>query len=397
RGAMDVIEGRAKTVAGIVVRDDHTVDIELEEPLAFFLSLLTMHEAAIVPSEEARDLERFRTKAIGAGAFKVEEAVEGQRVVLVRNRDYYVPGEPHLDRLEFRLDLPGFDNMLEAFLRGDIDVSHGVPLRNVNELRKDPRYAPYMLQTVQLHTSYFGWDCTRPPFDRVEVRQAVNYAINKHRINDEVFGGLSIVAESLLPPGLLGYEPSLRGFTYDPDRARQLMRQAGYTSGFTMEYRSWPSDVFRKQGIVERILEDLAAIGIRVNITEHPPEEARAPLQNPGHGNVFCGNWYADFPDSDNFFYVFFHSDSSSLRGFHYHTPTMDRQIEEARRTNDTEKRANIYRELDQMVLNEAPMVCLFHERMFVVHKPEVRGLKTSLVPPPVRYHDTWLERSGES
>jgi len=396
RGAMDVIEGRAKTVAGIVVRDDHTVDIELEEPLAFFLSLLTMHEAAIVPSEEAHDLERFRTKAIGAGAFKVEEAVEGQRVVLVRNRDYYIPGEPHLDRLEFRLDLPGFDNMLEAFLRGEIDVSHGVPLRNVNELRKDPRYAPYMLQTVQLHTSYFGWDCTRPPFDRVEVRQAVNYAINKPRINDEVFGGLSIVAESLLPPGLLGHDPNLRGFTYDPDRARTLMRQAGYSSGFTMEYRSWPSDVFRKQGIVERILEDLAAIGIRVNVTEHPPEEARAPLQNPGHGNVFCGNWYADFPDSDNFFYVFFHSDSSSLRGFHYHTPTMDRQIEEARRTNDTEKRANIYRELDQMVLREAPMVCLFHERMFVVHKPEVRGLKTSLVPPPVRYHDTWLERSEE-
>ena len=87
---------------------------------------------------------------------------------------------------------------------------------------------------------------------------------------------------------------------------------------------------------------------------------------------------------------------SSSLRGFHYHTPETDRQIDEARRTNDTEKRANIYRDLDQMVLREAPMVCLFHERMFVVHKPEIRGLKTSLVPPPVRYHDTWLERSGE-
>jgi methyl-accepting chemotaxis protein/ABC-type transport system substrate-binding protein len=396
KGAKDVIEGRTKLVPGIVVRDSYTVDIELEEPLAFFLSLLTMHEAAIVPAEEARDVERFRLNAIGAGAFKVDQVVEGQKVVLARNKDYYIPGEPHLDRLEFRLDLPGFDNMLEAFLRGEIDVSHGVPLKNVAELRQDPRYAPYMLQTVQLHTSYLGWDCTRPPFDKVEVRQAVNYAINKTRINEEVFGGLSIIAESLLPPGLLGYDPDIRGFGYDPDRAKQLMRQAGYASGFTMDYRTWPTDVFRKTGIVPRILEDLSAIGIKVNVTEHDADTARAPLQKPGHGMLFCGNWYADFPDSDNFFYVFFHSDSSSLRGFHYHTAETDRQINEARRTNDTEKRASIYRELDQMVLREAPIVCLFHERMFVVHKPEIRGLRTSLVPPPVRYHDTWIERSGE-
>jgi len=396
RGAKDVIEGRSKTVAGIVVRDDYTVDIELDEPLAFFLSLLTMHEAAIVPAEEARDLERFRTKAIGAGAFKVEEAIEGQRVVLTRNRDYYIPGEPHLDKLEFRLDLRSFKDMTEAFLRGELDVAHGVPLRLVNQLKSDPRYAPYLLTTVQLHTSYLGWDCTRPPFDRVEVRQAVNYAINRQRINDEVYGGLSIIAESLLPPGLLGYDPNVRGFAHDPDRAKTLMRQAGFGSGFTMEYRTWETDEFNNSGTMPRIIEDIAAIGIKVNVTKHSATEARAPLQNPGHGNLFCGNWYADFPDSDNFFYVFFHSDSSSLRGFHYHTPETDRQINEARRTNDTEKRAQIYRELDQMVLREAPMVCLFHERMFVVHKPEIRGLKTSLVPPPVRYHDTWLERSGE-
>jgi len=89
RGAKDVIEGRSKQVAGIVVRDDYTVDIELEEPLAFFLSLLTMHEAAIVPSEEARDLERFRTKAIGAGAFKLKEWRRGDRIVLERNDSYW--------------------------------------------------------------------------------------------------------------------------------------------------------------------------------------------------------------------------------------------------------------------------------------------------------------------
>ena len=115
-------------------------------------------------------------------------------------------------------------------------------------------------------------------------------------------------------------------------------------------------------------------------------------MQRPGHNSIFCGNWYADFPDSDNFFYVFFHSDANALRGFHYHRDDWDALMIEARRTNDMDRRAEIYRQLDKGVIDEAPLVPLFHERFFVLHKPGVRGLRTSLVPPPVRYADVWLE-----
>ena len=144
--------------------------------------------------------------------------------------------------------------------------------------------------------------------------------------------------------------------------------------------------------MVPLIIEDLEKIGIRVNVTRHSIAEARKPLQSPGHGNVFCGNWYADFPDSDNFFFIFFHSHSSAVAGLNYHRSDVDQQIEEARRTNDVEDRAAIYRGLNELVLREAPIVPLFHERLFVLHKPNVRGVRTSLVTPPVRYHDVWLE-----
>jgi ABC-type transport system substrate-binding protein len=115
-------------------------------------------------------------------------------------------------------------------------------------------------------------------------------------------------------------------------------------------------------------------------------------LLKPGHGLVFCGNWYADFPDSDNFFYVFFHSDSSAVRGFYFNSEQLDKEIEEARRSTDVDRRAEIYRRLNKMVIDLAPLATLFHERFFIVHKPEVRGLRTSLVPPPVRYNDVWVE-----
>jgi oligopeptide transport system substrate-binding protein len=266
-------------------------------------------------------------------------------------------------------------------------------LKMVNQLREDPRYAPYVLSSIQQHTSYLGCDTSTAPFDRVEVRQALNLAINRQRLNERVYDGLGAVAASLLPPGLLGYDPNLRGHEFDPDRARNLMRQAGFGSGFGIEYRTWDTDEYYNSGMVPLIIEDLQAIGIRVNVTRHSATEARKPLQRPGHGNIFCGNWYADFPDPDNFFYIFFHSESSAVVGINYHSAALDRRILDARRSNDTDEREAIYRELDQMVVREAPVATLFHERLFVAHKPEVRGLRTSLVPPAVRYHGVWIEK----
>ena len=391
-GAEEVLSGRSKQLSGISIRDPHTIDIHLDEPLAFFLSLLSMNETSIVPSEEARDRQRFRTRAIGAGAFRIDEIVEGQRIRLTRNTDYYIPGQPHVDGLSFRLDLRSGRDVADAFARGELDIAHGIPPKIARDWQRDSRYAPFMLDTTQLHTSYFAYDCSVAPFDRAEVRRAVNHAIDRDRLNERVFGGLGVVARSLLPPGLLGYDPALRGFERDLERARSLMRDAGYPTGFRVEYRTWETDEFNNSGLLALIIEDLAAIGVEVNITSHSAIEARSPLQQPGHGMVFCGNWYADFPDSDNFFYVFFHSDSGAVRGTYFHSPEIDRQIIEGRRAADIEQRREIYRALNAMVVREAPLATLFHERLFVVHKPEIRGLRTSLVPPPVRYQDVWIE-----
>jgi ABC-type transport system substrate-binding protein len=268
-----------------------------------------------------------------------------------------------------------------------------VPLNIVSEVRSDPSIAPYMLTTIQLHTSYFGYDCSIAPFNRLEVRQAVNHAINRDRINQRVFAGLGVVAKSLLPPGLLGYDADIQGIEYDPDRARSLMRAAGYSGGFRVEYRTWDTDEFNNSGQMPLIFEDLAAVGIRVNVSRHTAVEARSRLTTAGHGLIWAGNWYADIPDSDNFFYIFFHSESNTIPGLYFRSKSLDDQIDEARRTNDLERRAQIYSRMNEMVVRELPLAPLFHERFFVVARPNIRGLRTSLVPPPVRYHDVWIEQ----
>ena len=393
RGASDVLEGRADSLCGLTIHDRHTFDIALEEPLAIFLPLLSVNEAAIIPAEEASDRERLRLRAVGAGPFAVDEVVEGQRVRLRRHREYFVPHQPHIEELTFRLDIRSARDVADAFLRGELDIAHGIPPKTAEQLRGDSRYAPYLLSTIQLHTSYFAYDCSAAPFNRPEVRQAINHAIDRKRINDRIFGGQNVPACALLPPGLQGYDPALRGAEHDVERARALMRQGGYAGGFGVEYRTWDTDEFNNSGLLGSVIENLEAIGIQVNVTSHSATEARRPLQQPGHGLVFCANWYADIPDSDNFFYVFFHSDSNAARGIYFNSPELDRQIEEARRTIDIDRRAAIYRSLNEMVVKEAPIAPLFHERFFVVHQPHVRGLRTSLVPPPVRYNDVWIEQ----
>ena len=393
RGAVDVMEGRASAAAGLVVVDPRTIEIVLNEPLAFFPSLLTMPEASIVPVEETRDLERFRLKSVGSGPFAVESTDEGREVRVRRSEFYYDPSRPNLDGITFRLDLKSAREVAEAFARGELDIAHGIPLNTVSELREDPRFAPYLLSTIQLHTSYVGYDSSTAPFDRTEVRQAFNAAINRDRINERIFSGLGAIAQSLLPPGLLGYDANLRGPAFDPERARSLLRQAGFPNGFELNYWTWDTDEFNNSGQMPLIFEDLAAVGIRVNVSGHTAIEARSRLTRPGHGLIWAGNWYADLPDSDNFFYIFFHSESDTIPGLNYRSKALDDQINEARRTNDLERRAQIYGRMNEMVARELPLAPLFHERFFVVARPGVRGLRTFLVPPPVRYDDVWVER----
>jgi methyl-accepting chemotaxis protein/ABC-type oligopeptide transport system substrate-binding subunit len=391
-GAGDVIDGNARSASGISVLDEWTLQIRLTEPLAFFVLLLSMPESAIVPVAETVDRERFRHNSVGAGPFTVAEAVENERVVLRRNPRFWDPERPHIDELRFRLDYRSARDATNAFLAGELDIVHGVPLAMISELQNDPRYAPYLLDNVQLHTSYLAWDCASAPFDNVDVRRAIALAVDRDRINQQIYSGLAVMAKSLLPPGVIGYEAALEPPRHDPEGARQLLRKAGFGSGFSIDYLTWETDEFNNSGLMALVIEDLAAVGITVNLSKRSIDEIRRGRLRAGHGALFAGNWYADFPDSDNFFYIFFHSDSEAVPGINYRSGDLDGKIDEARRTNDIERRTAIYSELNRRVIDDAPILPLFHERLFVIHSSKVRSLRTYLVPPPVRYSDIWVE-----
>jgi methyl-accepting chemotaxis protein/ABC-type oligopeptide transport system substrate-binding subunit len=391
-GASDVIEGRATDADGLTVVDDQTLEIRLSQPLAFFILLMSMPETAVLPVDDLSD-EEIRLHPIGAGPYKLEEVVEGEHLRMKRHDGYYDSDLPYLDELLIRLDLKSSREVVDAFIRGELDIAHGIPPSIVKDLRNDPQYAPYLLSGVQLHTSYLGYDHSTEPFNRLEVRQAVAHAIDKERINREIFAGLGLVAKALVPPGLLGHDPDVKTYGFDPDRARSLLRSAGYSNGFEVSYWTFDTDEFNNSGQVDLIIEDLAAVGVRVNKRRVTAPEARKNHSSRGHNSIFVGNWYADVPDADNYFFIFFHSSSKAIPGMHYNSAEMDAAIEEARRTIDIERRSEIYRELNHQTVRDAALLYLFHDRMFVLHRPRIRGVKIHLSPPPIRYHDVWIEK----
>lgn len=391
-GAGDVIEGKARDADGLIVVDDQTLEIRLSQPLAFFILLMSMPETAVLPVDEVSN-EKMRLRPIGAGPFKLDEVVEGEYIRMSRHEGYYDQSRPYVDDLMVRLDIKSAKDVVDTFVKGELDIAHGIPPSIVNDLKNDPQFAPYLLSGVQLHTSYVGYDHSTGPFSKVEVRQALNHAIDKQRINRKVFSGLGLVAKSLIPPGLLGYDAELEDYGHDPDRARDLLRRGGYPDGFEVNYWTFDTDEFNNSGQVDLIIEDLGKVGIRVNKQRVSATEARQRHSGKGHNSIFVGNWYADFPDADNYFFIFFHSTSKAIPGVHYNSNETDALIEEARRTIDIERRSEIYRQLNHQTVRDAALVYLFHDRMFVLHRPRVRGVKIHLSPPPIRYDDVWIEK----
>ena len=200
--------------------------IHLREFDPLFLHKLAMPFAAAVPAEEvARWGEDFARHPVGSGPFKLQEWTAGQRLLFVRNPDYFVSGIP---RLAGVLRLVGVNDDL-AWLKyrsRQLDVAN-IPPAEFPRVVRDPHDQPLLRHVTTMRTSYLGMKCTLPPFTDRRVRQAMNYAVNKEKLL-RLINNRGVVAKGFVPPNMPGYNPNVPGYPFDPPRARQLLAAAGY-------------------------------------------------------------------------------------------------------------------------------------------------------------------------
>src|SRR5690606_38732995 len=294
--------GEAKELSGITTPDDRTVVFRLSRPDATFLHVMAINFSFAVPKEAVEEYGTdFGQNPVGTGAYKLAEWTLGQRLVLEKNPDYYREGVPYLDRVTFEIGQEPTVALLRL-QRGEVDIlGDGIPPAQFVQVMSVPANEDLIVEGGQLHTGYVTINVTQPPFDKVEVRQAVNMAINKDRVV-RIINNRAVPANQPLPPAMPGYAEDYEGYPYDPTRAKSLLAEAGYPNGFDTEL--YVMNVDPNPRIAQAIQQDLAAIGIRAEIKSLAQAsvisaggEGQAPM-------IWSGGmaWIADFPDPSNFY-----------------------------------------------------------------------------------------------
>jgi peptide/nickel transport system substrate-binding protein/oligopeptide transport system substrate-binding protein len=389
KGAQEFRDGHASRVAGLAALDRHTVQVTLSEAFAPFVSVLAVGHAKIVPNELVEQQgDAFGTRPVGTGPFSFMRWDRGKEIVLAANPEYF-NGAPKITRLVYRI-FPGenFEATYSEFQRGQLEDSP-LPYRRI-------QFQPNQIHVKRpmFSVRFYGVNRRIKPFDDKRVRQALIYAIDRTAVIDEVFLGRYLPARGILPPGTQGYNPKLRGYAYDPQRARGLLAEAGYPGGRGLPpVAIWSSVKDRVMVEHTHLKRYLEAVGFRPEFHYETDWPTFSRLLGDGKLPVFLYAWFADVPDPDNFLAKLFHS-RSPRNFFGYANPAVDDLLAHARADTDLLRRVDLYRRAEQLIMDDAPIIPFWHytyERVFqsYVRSVEVNGLGDPYIP----LRKIWLDR----
>ena len=379
-GMHEKLEGEADEVSGVEVVDSRTLRITTDLPSITFLAKLTYPVSAVVDRRAVEELgeQWWMSEDInGSGPYRLERWEPGYVVVLRRYDDYHTPANLEYLVSPRRL-LPGA-SPVDMYLGEAWDAVY-VGLRSLDFVREHPQLGQQLHEFDQLTSYFVEMDGTRPPFDDPKVRRAFAMSLDRERLIEETLDGNATFANGLLPPRLPGFNESLRGIPYDPEMARQLLAESQYAEDlpeiiFTAaDYGSGPSSLV--QFMVDSWNENL---GVEVRIDLVDPDAYFYDLENVGE-HLYTSAWVADYPDPENFLDLLLHSEAHDAR---YINKEFDLLVEEARTKGGTEARLALYREAEQLLMDDAGIIPLYHVQDFVLVRPHVTGFRMLPVGQP--------------
>ncbi|QSQ07741.1 Heme-binding protein A [Koleobacter methoxysyntrophicus] len=397
KGYNDLQEGKTDVIEGVRKIDDYTLEIELDYSFGPFLAILAYNSFGVLPREDVEKWgDQFNFHPVGTGPFKFEEWVQDNKLILSRNENYWRVDEegnqlPYLDGLEFRI-IPDSSMQWTEFKLGNFESIE--ELDNPYYEEAIASYRDSFFERPQMGTYYYGMSMVLEPFkNNKALRQAMNYAINREALIDLVLNGRATPAKGVLPPGMFGYNPNLKGYNYDPEKAKQLLKEAGYPNGINVTLQYNTSDGHKR--IAEALQEQYKAVGINMEIKN---VDWGAHLDSCERGEVplFRMGWVVDYPDPDNFIYVLFNSDNFGEKGnfTRFSNPKVDELTNKARTESDQELRRKYYQEAEEIIVEEAPWVFIYHYTTHQILQPYVKGYELpSFGAYSAKYYSVWLDK----
>jgi oligopeptide transport system substrate-binding protein len=373
-GAKDMLAGKTGEISGVEVIDDYTLQVTIDAPKAYLLSKLAYPTAFVVDRDNVESGVNWWREPDGTGPFKLKEWKTGQWLILERSQIYYGESAKLVQVVYLLSGVP-----IALYEKGEIDVTL-VSTIYIDQVRDETN--PFHLElavTPELSLYYIGFNTAQPPFDDVNVRRAFCHAVDKERIAEVILRDMVNEADGILPPGMPGYNEALEGLDYDVEKAIELIADSKYG-----DVSNLPPITLTVDGYGNSIASYLGAIiqewqqnlGVEILVRQLEPENFLYNLKQE-KDEMFILGWIADYPDPHNFLDILFYTGSEN-NIFEYSNSSLDALLDQAAIEQDRADRLAMYQQAEQLVVDDAPCLPLFHGANYILVEPYVKGYELS-------------------
>lgn len=349
--------------------DEYTVQVNLSEPDAAFQFVPATTAWSVAPKAKIDEMGTdLAQNPVGAGPFQLEEWNSGNYVEISKHDEYWDDGLPYLDSARFEI-VPNGTSRITGMQNGDYGGTNDIPIDQLSVLDGLENVDLYSVTSYQ--TSFVVFNSTKEPFGNADVRRALSYAIDTESITESTIGEYGSHATSMLPENMMGHvtpdELEYDGFPYDPEKARSMLDDAGYTGSPRFETTLLtPKDTVRQKPALA-IQENLSQINVSVDLKEVSTSQYvesfwgetdmsnREPMQ--------MGLWASDFPSPDAILTPLFRSEQlpPGNNWFAYENEEVDELVQQFKTTLDADERAEYAKQANQLIVDDAPGVWIFH------------------------------------
>ncbi len=369
-GVKEKLAGLNPEIRGVTIKDDYTLEVTIDAPRSYFLFKLTYPTTFVIDRQNVELSSNWWHKPNGTGPFKLDEWIEGDRLVLEWNGLYY--GEPaKLSKVNFFLwrGVP-----IVMYETGEIDVT-SVPVSYKDKVTdiNEPFYDELRI-FPEFSFWFIGFNSEKPPFDEYYARAAFSMAIDKKKITSLIFRDMVAPANGILPVGMPGFNEKLTSLEYNPDRAREMLEKSSYGSAdnlppITLTTAGWG-------GIISQELEAIIdqwrqTLGVDVKVRQLEPERYIYKLTEE-KDELFDIGWVADYPHPQGFLSILFETGVENNYGG-YSDPEVDALLQEASLEKDLSTSLEIYSRAEQLLVEKACSIPLWFGENYVLVKPYVK------------------------
>ncbi len=380
QGAEELRKGSTDKLAGFKIVDDHTFTITLAYPCATFLEGLTTPGASILDKETTQKagntFGQTPETTVGTGPFVLTEW-KRQKGILMKANPKHWAGPPKCDGLNMQFYAES-SPLRQMFLNGELDILDLDRLGiDAEYFIRGDIYRQNLIRGHRVGISYIALNQSVPPLQDVRVRKALQLALDRRALLHAAISNRGILENGIFPRGLKGNNPDLPEIPFDPEKAKQLLQEAGYGNGFDLTIGYSAGTTQRVKDMLKLTAAMWKKAGVRASLLEM---ENRAFLERRRKGELACytGTWSADYNDPDNFISEFFGSRESTLaRSLCYPDQEVMKRIAAARSIVDPEARIREYRQLEKKIVqDDAAWIPLYSGYHFFVVGDRVKGFQ---------------------